>query len=145
MMQRTLKLLFKSKWLFMFYMTCHLMWLLRNRWRWWKTKVRSASLTCSRLKTNVARFTRIVENEIFGKFSNHCGVTWKGERDLHFRKLSSTLGADMPNYLWLSHKTEFPREYFFESFYFTPHCLKITKNVAFEFLNFGIFHQFLSF
>ena len=25
------------------------------------------------------------------------------------------------------------------------HCLKITQNVAFEFLNFGIFHQFLSF
>ena len=26
----------------------------------------------------------------------------------------------------------------------TAHCLKITQNVAFEFLNFGIFHQFLS-
>ena len=26
-----------------------------------------------------------------------------------------------------------------------PHCLKITQNVAFEFLNFGIFHQFLSY
>ena len=25
------------------------------------------------------------------------------------------------------------------------HCLKITQNVAFEFLNFGNFHQFLSF
>ena len=25
------------------------------------------------------------------------------------------------------------------------HCLKITQNVAFEFLNFGIFHQFLSY
>ena len=25
------------------------------------------------------------------------------------------------------------------------HCLKITQNVAFEFSNFGIFHQFLSF
>ena len=24
-------------------------------------------------------------------------------------------------------------------------CLKITQNIAFEFLNFGIFHQFLSF
>ena len=24
-------------------------------------------------------------------------------------------------------------------------CLKITQNVAFEFLNFGIFHQFLSY
>ena len=24
------------------------------------------------------------------------------------------------------------------------HCLKITQNVAFELLNFGIFHQFLS-
>ena len=24
------------------------------------------------------------------------------------------------------------------------HCLKITQNVAFEFLNFGIFHQFLT-
>ena len=26
-----------------------------------------------------------------------------------------------------------------------PHCLKITQNVAFEFFNFGIFHQFLSY
>ena len=26
-----------------------------------------------------------------------------------------------------------------------PHCLKITQNVAFQFLNFGIFHQFLYF
>ena len=25
------------------------------------------------------------------------------------------------------------------------HCLKIPQNVAFEFLNFGIFHQFLSY
>ena len=25
------------------------------------------------------------------------------------------------------------------------HCLKITQNVAFEFLNFGLFHQFLSY
>ena len=25
------------------------------------------------------------------------------------------------------------------------HCLKITQNVAFEFFNFGIFHQFLSY
>ena len=25
------------------------------------------------------------------------------------------------------------------------HCLKITQNVAFEFLNFDIFHQFLSY
>ena len=25
------------------------------------------------------------------------------------------------------------------------HCLKISQNVAFEFLNFGIFHQFLSY
>ena len=25
------------------------------------------------------------------------------------------------------------------------HCLKITQNVAFENLNFGIFHQFLSY
>ena len=25
----------------------------------------------------------------------------------------------------------------------TPQCLKITQNVAFEFLYFGIFHQFL--
>ena len=33
--------------------------------------------------------------------------------------------------------------------YFTTskvsHCLKITQNVAFEFLNFDIFHQFLSY
>ena len=27
----------------------------------------------------------------------------------------------------------------------STHCLKITQNVAFEFLNFGIFHQFLSY
>ena len=27
----------------------------------------------------------------------------------------------------------------------TAHCLKIAQNVAFEFLNFGIFHQFLSY
>ena len=27
----------------------------------------------------------------------------------------------------------------------TSHCLKITQNVAFEFLNSGIFHQFLSY
>ena len=27
----------------------------------------------------------------------------------------------------------------------TTHCLKIIQNVAFEFLNFGIFHQFLSY
>ena len=27
----------------------------------------------------------------------------------------------------------------------TSHCLKITQNVAIEFLNFGIFHQFLSY
>ena len=26
-----------------------------------------------------------------------------------------------------------------------PHCLKITQNVAFEFLSFGIFHHFLSY
>ena len=26
-----------------------------------------------------------------------------------------------------------------------PHCLKITENVAFQFLNFGISHQFLSY
>ena len=26
-----------------------------------------------------------------------------------------------------------------------PRCLKITQNVAFEFLNVGIFHQFLSY
>ena len=26
-----------------------------------------------------------------------------------------------------------------------PYCLKITQNVAFEFLNLGIFHQFLSY
>ena len=26
-----------------------------------------------------------------------------------------------------------------------PHCLKITQNVAYEFLNFGIFYQFLSY
>ena len=25
------------------------------------------------------------------------------------------------------------------------HCLKITQNVAFEFMNFGIFHQFVSY
>ena len=36
------------------------------------------------------------------------------------------------------------------TFYWTheetaPHCLKITQNVAFEFLNFGIFHQLLSY
>ena len=28
---------------------------------------------------------------------------------------------------------------------FSAKCLKITQNVAFEFLNFGIFHQFLSY
>ena len=27
----------------------------------------------------------------------------------------------------------------------SSHCLKITQNVAFEFLNFGIFHQFLTY
>ena len=30
------------------------------------------------------------------------------------------------------------------SFWTGAHCLKITQNVAFEFFNFGIFHQFLS-
>ena len=29
--------------------------------------------------------------------------------------------------------------------YTPPHCLKITQNVAFEFLNVGNFHQFLSY
>ena len=29
--------------------------------------------------------------------------------------------------------------------YNPAHCLKITQNVAFEFLNFGIFHQFFFF
>ena len=29
--------------------------------------------------------------------------------------------------------------------YAFAHCLKITQNVAFVFLNFGIFHQFLSY
>ena len=29
--------------------------------------------------------------------------------------------------------------------YRLAHCLKITQNVAFEFLNLGIFHQFLSY
>ena len=28
---------------------------------------------------------------------------------------------------------------------YIAHCLKITQNVAFEFSNFGIFHQFLSY
>ena len=28
---------------------------------------------------------------------------------------------------------------------FVSHCLKITQNVAFEFMNFGILHQFLTF
>ena len=28
---------------------------------------------------------------------------------------------------------------------YSTHCLKITQNVAFEFFNFGIFHQFLSY
>ena len=28
---------------------------------------------------------------------------------------------------------------------YTTHCLKITQNVSFEFFNFGIFHQFLSY
>ena len=31
------------------------------------------------------------------------------------------------------------------NFFSKTHCLKITQNVAFEFLNFGIFHQFLSY
>ena len=31
-----------------------------------------------------------------------------------------------------------------QSFYIT-HCLEITQNVSFEFFNFGIFRQFLSF
>ena len=31
------------------------------------------------------------------------------------------------------------------SLFTASHCLKITQNVAFEFLNFGIFHQFLSY
>ena len=30
-------------------------------------------------------------------------------------------------------------------FWIASHCLKITQNVAFEFFNFGIFHQFLSY
>ena len=30
-------------------------------------------------------------------------------------------------------------------FWHQTHCLKITQNVAFEFLNFGIFHQIVSF
>ena len=30
-------------------------------------------------------------------------------------------------------------------FFHGAHCLKITQNVAFEFLNFDIFHQFLSY
>ena len=33
---------------------------------------------------------------------------------------------------------------FFPVMYRDAHCLKITKNVAFDFFNFGIFHQFLS-
>ena len=33
----------------------------------------------------------------------------------------------------------------YSQFFTTSHCLKITQNVAFEFLNFGIFRQFLSY
>ena len=42
------------------------------------------------------------------------------------------------------HKTNLYFSYF-EIKWMRTHCLKITQNVAFEFLNFGIFHQFLSY
>ena len=32
-----------------------------------------------------------------------------------------------------------------DQIFLDSHCLKVTQNVAFEFLNFGIFHQFLSY
>ena len=42
---------------------------------------------------------------------------------------------------WSSSHPDFAADIFSS----TPPCLKITQNVGLEFLNFGIFHQFLSY
>ena len=53
-------------------------------------------------------------------------------RIMHTRRpLTARLGVKDPQQVWKVRTTS--------------HCLKITQNVAFEFLNSGIFHQFLSY
>ena len=57
---------------------------------------------------------------------------------------------DLPKYAALRKINDFIKgctklTHFSPHFFTHPHCLKITQTVAFEFFNFGIFHQFLSY
>ena len=70
------------------------------------------------------------------------------------RKVGQTLKPKYKRYVELKNKRAVLNGYNdygdqwrqkYDTLTFEAQCLKLTQNVAFEFLNFGIFHQFLSY
>ena len=82
-----------------------------------------------------------------------CCSGWHGDRPNHWRSREQhrpwvTFSTWKANCIWWIHFFYQLIHWLYRTKYdndLTSHCLKITLNVAFEFLNFGIFHQFLSY
>ena len=81
----------------------------------------------------------------------------RGGSGIHIHIEDSVLNALLENVPWTdvleslnnklsrTEETKHIREHIYKTALDKAQCLKIIQNVAFEFLNFGIFHQFLSY
>ena len=83
------------------------------------------------------REAKVVDPDLFLRLAVLCSGP-SAKRVYHcYTKVSTTL--------FISASRTFFCSYTQTSISFDFYCLKMTQNVAFEFLNFGIFHQFLSY
>ena len=114
-----------------------------------------AWLSYAELAESVRKYKKSTTSFWFALFSTFFGlVEWPSLSSPHWQFLKLCFLANISSvthwgknqyHAYKIQYSEFPLKSRFWFIVYLPHCLKITQNAAVEFLNFGIFHQFLSY